>query len=81
MALNDDLVTSIQHDVCRRFGVEPVAALGDLKFGLARNVRESLLPINGLHHPPKVTPRVGISGPVSICQVTRISSSPSPWNT
>ena len=53
MALNDDLVTSVQRDVCRRFGVEPVAALGDLKVGLARNVRESLSPINGHRHPPR----------------------------
>ena len=41
-----------QRELCKRYGVDFVAAPPDLKVGIARNVREGLLPINGLRHPP-----------------------------
>jgi|SRR5688572_8653897 hypothetical protein len=41
-----------QRDVCKRYKAEWVAAPSDLKVGVARNVREGVLPINGLRHPP-----------------------------
>lgn len=36
-----------QQDICRRFGVEAYPAPADQKVGVARNVREGVLPING----------------------------------
>jgi len=44
--------TSAQKDVCKRHGAEFVAAPPELKVGIARNVREGVLPLNGLRHPP-----------------------------
>jgi hypothetical protein len=41
-----------QRDTCDRYGVEFVPAPRRLKVGIARNVREGILPINGLRHPP-----------------------------
>lgn len=38
---------SAEKDVCSRFGVAPYPALEELKVGIARNVREGVLPING----------------------------------
>jgi hypothetical protein len=40
-----------QRELCKRHGADFVAAPLDLKIGVARNVREGLLPINGLRHP------------------------------
>ncbi|MBK8236824.1 MAG: hypothetical protein IPK74_14835 [Deltaproteobacteria bacterium] len=42
-----------QRSVCERYSAafEPVQS--HLKVGIARNVREGVLPINGLRHPPK----------------------------
>ncbi len=34
-------------------GVEPFPAPGDLKVGIAWNVRDGLQPVNGLRHPPE----------------------------
>jgi len=51
--LSSGIATPAQHELCRRFGVEPVAASPDLKAGVARNVFGSLCPINGLRHPPE----------------------------
>jgi hypothetical protein len=41
-----------QQEVCDRYGVDFVPAPWHLKVGIARNVREGILPINGLRHPP-----------------------------
>jgi hypothetical protein len=41
-----------QRDVCDRYKVEFVPAPRHLKVGIAQNVREGILPINGLRHPP-----------------------------
>lgn len=41
-----------QEDVCRRYNVKLVEAASQLKVGIARNVRDGVLPINGLRHAP-----------------------------
>ncbi len=43
----------IQRDLCEKFGAEFLASPEQLKVGIAANVREGLLPINGLRHPPQ----------------------------
>src|SRR5689334_6400751 len=48
-----DEPTRAQNELCRRYGVDFVAAPPELKGGIARNVREGVLPINGLRHPPE----------------------------
>jgi len=53
MASTDDITTPVQREVCRRFGVAPFATPLDMKVGIARNVREGLMPINGLRHHPE----------------------------
>lgn len=44
---------SQQLEVCRRFGVVPCPAPRDLKVGISRNVKEGLLPIHAIRHPPE----------------------------
>ena len=46
--LLDDLS---QRELCERYGVQCVPSPPDLKVGIARNVRDGILPINGLRHP------------------------------
>jgi hypothetical protein len=46
-------MAAAQRDICARYGVQPVAAPAGLKVGIARNVREGVLPINGLRHQPE----------------------------
>ncbi len=46
-------VEAAQREVCVRYEVKPVPAPASLKVGIARNVREGLLPINGLRHQPE----------------------------
>lgn len=41
-----------QHSVCERLGFAFVESPDDLKVGIAENVREGLLPLNGLRHLP-----------------------------
>jgi hypothetical protein len=41
-----------QEELCKRYGAEFVSSPPHLKVGIARNVREGILPINGLRHPP-----------------------------
>jgi len=47
-------ISDDQIRVCQRFGVKPLPAALGLKVGVARNVREGLVPLNGLRHPPSV---------------------------
>lgn len=49
--MNDTL--DAQKRVCSKYGVQHVPASADLKVGISRNVREGVLPINGLRHPPE----------------------------
>jgi hypothetical protein len=41
-----------QQEVCQRYSARFEPADAGLKVGVARNVREGILPINGLRHPP-----------------------------
>ena len=45
-------VQKAQEATCRKYGVPHVPAPGDLKVGISRNVRDGVLPINGLRHMP-----------------------------
>lgn len=42
-----------QRAVCERVGASWVASPDSLKVGLSRNVRDGVMPINGLRHPPQ----------------------------
>ncbi len=46
------MLTAEQIQMCERHGAAPVEASADLKVGVAANVRDDLLPINGLRHLP-----------------------------
>jgi hypothetical protein len=46
-------VSPEQLQVCQRYGVAPYPSPPELKLGIARSVREGVLPINGLRHPPE----------------------------
>jgi hypothetical protein len=41
-----------QRAMCEQHGAEFAPAPDDMKVGIARNVREGILPIHGLRHPP-----------------------------
>lgn len=41
-----------QEEVCRKYGVPFFESPPGLKVGIARNVRNSVMPINGLRHSP-----------------------------
>lgn len=51
--MSRDELRDRQLAVCARFGVVPVDCPPELKVGIARNVLEQMLPINGLRHPPE----------------------------
>jgi hypothetical protein len=51
--LMDVSVTAEQAAVCARFGVEPSGVLPEQKVGIARNVLDGLVPVNGLRHKPE----------------------------
>ena len=44
-------VSRQQRDLCHRYGADFVPSPPNLKVGIARNVRDGILPINGLRHP------------------------------
>lgn len=46
-------VTAEQAAVCARFGVEPSGVDPEQKVGIARNVLDGLMPVNGLRHEPE----------------------------
>ncbi len=43
----------VQREICERIGVEFTVPQSDMKLGIARNVLDGLLPINGLRHRPE----------------------------
>jgi hypothetical protein len=45
------IVMPAQQEICSRFGAKPVAPDPLSKLGIAPNVRDGILPINGLRHP------------------------------
>jgi hypothetical protein len=48
-----DEIVATQREVCARYGADPVPAPLELKAGVAANLRDGLLPINGLRHQPE----------------------------
>lgn len=52
LALNSGW-TEQQKEVCRRYGAPFSDSPRGLKVGIARNVRDGLMPISGLRHPPE----------------------------
>ena len=42
-----------QKKICDKYGVPFCASPSGMKVGIALNVREGLMPINGLRHPPE----------------------------
>jgi len=49
----DDTLEAQQRAVCTQHQAEFVAVNDELKVGIALNVREGILPLNGLRHPPE----------------------------
>lgn len=47
-----DIKTS-QDNVCKKYGVSHHPSPSNLKIGIALNVRDGIVPINGLRHPPE----------------------------
>jgi len=41
-----------QKQTCERYGAAFLAAPANFKVGISRNVRDGVLPLNGLRHPP-----------------------------
>lgn len=48
----DPEVERQQRELCQRLEVDFVPAAEQSKIGIAANIREGILPINGLRHPP-----------------------------
>jgi hypothetical protein len=48
--MDTDEMSRQQHAVCERYGAAFVPSPPHLKVGIARNVRDGILPINGLRH-------------------------------
>ena len=46
-------IYDLQKKLCKRFGAEFLSAPDELKVGISLNVKEGILPINGLRHPPE----------------------------
>lgn len=46
-------VTAAQEAVCARFGLQICAVDLAAKVGISRSVRDGLVPLNGLRHPPE----------------------------
>jgi hypothetical protein len=56
--LTQDKLKELQLEVCRKYGATPVPVVIDDKVGISRNVRDGILPINGL----RVRPEGGTCG-------------------
>jgi len=48
-----DAIKSSQKEVCEKYGAAYYPSPLDMKVGIALNVREGVVPINGLRHPPE----------------------------
>ncbi len=46
-------IEEIQKEICKKYGVGFFSSPDDLKVGIAANVREGILPINGLRNFPE----------------------------
>jgi hypothetical protein len=49
----EDDISKAQQSICARFSCDPVPAPLHLKVGIARNIREGALPINGMRIIPE----------------------------
>ncbi len=49
--MNQQAIEELQQAICRKYGAEYYPAPPGLKVGVALNVRDGVLPINGLRHP------------------------------
>jgi hypothetical protein len=49
----NSVIRQQQESICSRFGAEIVACPNGLKVGVSRNVREGILPINGVRVQPE----------------------------
>lgn len=46
-------ITKIQRLVCNEFNADFVSSPEDMKVGISRNVKQGVIPINGLRHSPE----------------------------
>ena len=46
-------VEDLQKDICRKYGAKYFASPPGLKVGISLNVRDGVVPVNGLRHPPE----------------------------
>ena len=46
-------IEELQKELCKKYEAEFLSSSSDLKVGIAANVREGVVPINGLRHPPE----------------------------
>lgn len=46
-------IEELQRDICRKYGVDFCPSSPSSKVGVSLNVRDQLIPINGLRHPPE----------------------------
>jgi hypothetical protein len=46
-------IEDLQKDVCKKYETKFFASPSNLKVGISLNVRDGIVPINGLRHPPE----------------------------
>lgn len=46
-------IEELQKELCRKYKAEFLSSPCNLKLGIATNVREGIVPINGFRHPPE----------------------------
>lgn len=51
--MTTSVIEELQKELCRKYEAEFLSSPTDLKVGIANNVREGVVPINGLRHPPE----------------------------
>ena len=51
--MRNSAVEELQKELCKKYEAEFLSSPNNLKVGIATNVREGVVPINGLRHPPE----------------------------
>ncbi len=46
-------IEELQEEVCKKYGADFLSSPNDFKVGIATNVRDEIVPINGFRHPPQ----------------------------
>ena len=46
-------IEELQREICRKYGAEYIPSPSSLKVAIASNVKDGIVPINGLRHPPE----------------------------